>query len=766
MNKINFITIHKIVYWIVIIWFQRVPHSIDHSRTWVNQVESWHRLNGPIWTIKYIKMMKQLIISYLSDKPQKEVDMIIGINRSNGLPKQLTYLHTLIESRDPLALRFVFSLLSISRAIPGWVDPDLTTLEKPCGANQSMIDELAGFIPQFLQANKFKSKLKYSWDLEDIHFSNKAGPIGRATRDALMDLKFMPESLKEDLRATNIKDTYDHYDKLFKKALVEKWFIVSKMWSTISLPFDYSKGAIGKIIKNTTIGNRVEMIMAGINGFIRPNSYHVRKLSIVKDPEAKSRIIAILDYWSQTWLLQIHRIHFNFLASLDNDRTFTQSPLITNKLDGHKYYSFDLTAATDRFPITLQKELIVNMLGQETANRWESILISTPFYVPWLDKTIKYNCGQPMGAYSSWSTFTITHHMILHYIHHKLNLKELYYIILGDDIVVYHDEVAKLYLHIMKELDVGISIPKTCISTNMYEFAKRIFISNKEVTGIQMRGILENVNKYHLIYQSIYELIHNRFYIPDGFRSIPDLICDLALITGKEYKFALNIRSRVKLLHAFNKYILGDKTLLEEYLVEHFHNYEGQLHFHDVVNLNNYVYQSVMGSIESKQAEFINYAQDLIRDPHIVNPATWGLVDPSDIWTSQVYLITQTPLMRSLANVIESLSKARKLDSLKAMIEVLALPSPSIFTSRASTRIIGAKAKLAKRFLAEFESLVIQGSTSQGYQPNLGINVLRGISSSIETLIRSTPRHFGLLPPAPTVKPKISDMWSYSIIGQ
>jgi len=309
-------------------------------------------------------MMKQLIISYLSDKPQKEVNMIIGINRSNGLPKQLSYLHTLIESRDPLALRFVFSLLSISRAIPGWVDPDLSTLEKPCGANQSMIDELTGFIPKFLEENKFKAKLKFNWLLEDIHFSNKAGPIGRATRDALMDLKFMPESLKEDLRATNLKDTFDHYDKLFKKALVEKWFIVTKMWSTISLPFDYSKGPLGKIINKTTISSRIEMIMAGINGFIRPSSYHVRKLSIVKDPEAKSRIIAILDYWSQTWLIQIHRIHFNFLESLPNDRTFTQSPLITNKLDGHKYYSFDLTAATDRFPINLQKGLILNMFGK------------------------------------------------------------------------------------------------------------------------------------------------------------------------------------------------------------------------------------------------------------------------------------------------------------------------------------------------------------------------------------------------------------------
>jgi hypothetical protein len=776
--KINFITINKIVYWIVIIWFQRVPNSIDHARTWINQVERWNKENGPIWTIAYIKMMKQLVMSYLSDKPQKEVKMIIGINRLNGLPKQISYLHNLIESRDPLALRYIFTLLSISRAIPGWKDPDLSTITNPCGADPLMIKELAEYVPIFLKDNNFNFKsfdfkLRPYFDVDNIHFSNKAGPIGRATKDALMDLLFLPNDLRETLLRSNIATVIKHYAKIFEKVTVEKWYLLSKHSNILKLPFKRSasdharlppKGKLAFLYDIDWEG-RIKLIMNGL--FTKKNHgiYHVRKLSIVQDPEAKSRVIAILDYWSQTWLLQIHSIHFNLLRLISTDRTFTQSPLITNKLSGHKYYSFDLSAATDRFPLSLQKELIKGCFGSEVSDTFESVLTKTPFYVPWEDKTITYNCGQPMGAYGSWSTFTLTHHMIVQYIHTRLNLKELYYIILGDDIVIYHDEVAKEYLRIMKALDVGISIPKTCISINMYEFAKRIFIANVEVTGIQIRGFIDNISKYHLLYQMVYTIVFERGYVPLLYRTVPDLICDLYLIMGKEYKRAMNIRSRVRLLHAFNLYILGDKTLLETYLVEHFYKYEGQLHF-DEVTLNSYVYLSVMKSIESKQAEYITYAKDLHLKAYGDIAVAWGLADQADIWTSPSYLITQTPLMRALANMIESLSSAKKLDTFKDMIEVLALPSPSIFTERASTRLIGAKAKLAKRFLAEFESSVIQESTSQFYQPYLGINILRGLSSQIETLIRTTPKSHGLVPPEPAPKPpKISDMWNDTIIG-
>jgi hypothetical protein len=79
-----------------------------------------------------------------------------------------------------------------------------------------------------------------------------------------------------------------------------------------------------------------------------------------------------------------------------------------------------------------------------------------------------------MGAYSSWAAFTITHHLVVHWAAHLCGLENFKkYIILGDDIVINHDRVARKYIKIMNNLGVDISLNKTHVSKNTYEFAKR-----------------------------------------------------------------------------------------------------------------------------------------------------------------------------------------------------------------------------------------------------------------------------------------------------
>jgi hypothetical protein len=45
--------------------------------------------------------------------------------------------------------------------------------------------------------------------------------------------------------------------------------------------------------------------------------------------------------------------------------------------------------------------------------------------------------------------------------------------ILGDDIVIKNDKVAKKYIEVIKGLGVELSLQKTHVSSNTYEFAKR-----------------------------------------------------------------------------------------------------------------------------------------------------------------------------------------------------------------------------------------------------------------------------------------------------
>jgi len=736
MKTTNYKTIHKIMYWIVTCWFRRIPSSITLAETWINQVHAWELSNGPIWTIKHIKMIRQLVFSFLSDKPQKEVKQIIGINRSNGLPKSITYLHKLIESRDPNSIRFILTLLSISRAIPGWVEPSLETIERPSNPSKPLIMELENYMPIFLRNNAWKNTIpQHFFPRENLMFSSKAGPNGSATRTSLFDLAIMPTELRKILSELNVGAMLTEFEKLLTPNRVKFYHAVQQNWT-----------------KYINLTKKDKTISPSWFDKFRKDSIkgEVRKLSIVQDPEAKSRIIAIFDFWSQTWLRQIHKIHFNFLRGIPTDRTFTQDPIILDKPEGHKYYSFDLSAATDRFPIDLQRRMIESMFDKSTSEKWEKILTAFPFYVPWEDRYIKYAAGQPMGAYSSWSTFTITHHLVLQYIHFQLDLEKFYYQILGDDIVIYHDKVAEEYQRIMKELEVEISIPKSNISSNMYEFAKRIFISGTEVTGIQLRGLIDNYNKYHLIYQMIYEIVYERKYYPLGLISIPEMIYTLMRITGMKEKQALNIKSRVLLLHSFNKFLRGEVTPFIERIKALYPNYEGQLQFPEI-EINNYVYLALDDTLRKVNAEYINYANDLVTKPSLVEQAAIGLADQADIFTSPLYYLSRHPIMEALRNNILVQSRSRKLESIRDEIKAIALPSTDVFEKRAKIRLSSTYAKLAKLTISKIEQHVIKERLSSMPEMNLGTQVLTHIRSEMN--YRNIDKSHGLIPPAP--KPKV-----------
>jgi hypothetical protein len=81
-----------------------------------------------------------------------------------------------------------------------------------------------------------------------------------------------------------------------------------------------------------------------------------------------------------------------------------------------------------------------------------------------------------MGTYSSWPVFTLTHHLVVQYCAHLCGFKDLsfnQYILLGDDIVIKNDDVARMYIRVMTRMGVEISTNKTHVSKDTYEFAKR-----------------------------------------------------------------------------------------------------------------------------------------------------------------------------------------------------------------------------------------------------------------------------------------------------
>lgn len=92
----------------------------------------------------------------------------------------------------------------------------------------------------------------------------------------------------------------------------------------------------------------------------------LRKISIKEDKEGKSRPFAIFEYISQMALSSLHTHVFNLLKEIPQDSTFDQNAGFRSLLyGGYKFFaSYDLKAATDRFPLSLQKRVVEHLYGE------------------------------------------------------------------------------------------------------------------------------------------------------------------------------------------------------------------------------------------------------------------------------------------------------------------------------------------------------------------------------------------------------------------
>lgn len=80
-----------------------------------------------------------------------------------------------------------------------------------------------------------------------------------------------------------------------------------------------------------------------------------------------------------------------------------------------------------------------------------------------------------MGMYSSWPAMALTHHFIVRVAALRAGLSANFnqYFLLGDDLVIYNDDVALKYKELLVTLDMPYSPEKTHTSFDVFEFAKR-----------------------------------------------------------------------------------------------------------------------------------------------------------------------------------------------------------------------------------------------------------------------------------------------------
>jgi hypothetical protein len=501
--------------------------------------------NGTKFTVNYLKQSRLLITRYLCKKRIYKNNHFIS--SKNGFPTKFLFLKTYIDSGNVNKIKFVLTLMNISRTIElkkkDKVEPDLSSITDP--SPRSRIYTIPGwFIEKWISSNNL-SLIQPRYTTQDFFISLKMGPHGPSVLSMMESVKWLTAS-----QLVSMKILIDD-GKFFMKYIGRLYSFFKQ--NSIRIPRGSELYDIYHEAEN----------YPEITG----------RIAVVKDPEYKLRLIAISDYLSQFVLKPIHEQLLGLLSRLPCDRTFTQDPL-HNWRGNDNFHSLDLSSATDRFPILLQQKLIQYLFVPEKkqkifgsywfAKAWRDLISQRDFLYD--GKLIQYSVGQPMGSYSSWAAFTLTHHLVVAWAAYIAtgSLGFNNYIILGDDIVIKDDKVSKYYIRVMNRLGVSISPHKTHVSKNTYEFAKRwIRWTNSkfvELSPLPLKGISRNLNNPFIVYTILFDyfITKGNLYLVRG--GIRNLICKLY----QNIQFVEYGKNKKKKIISFSRsYLVPRLTILD-----------------------------------------------------------------------------------------------------------------------------------------------------------------------------------------------------------
>jgi hypothetical protein len=106
-------------------------------------------------------------------------------------------------------------------------------------------------------------------------------------------------------------------------------------------------------------------------GGSRLEDYPLGQLATKAEAAGKLRVFAIVDSWTQSLLRPLHDTLFRILKQIPNDGTHSHSEAFDRAVQkAIKYncsYGYDLSAATDRLPISVQVQILGSLIGEEAA---------------------------------------------------------------------------------------------------------------------------------------------------------------------------------------------------------------------------------------------------------------------------------------------------------------------------------------------------------------------------------------------------------------
>lgn len=316
-----------------------------------------------------------------------------------------------------------FSLLSITRIAIFKEAPIMTTVTSDYAGSIER-----GFFPKnvlfsFVREIKMLSRTDVNLDwkkpvFEEYHSSFKSSPLADIAIDGIMiELAALPLDLLSSITTVGGVELKNRIEFLFSnfRIITENIPLYTKSVESVYLNL---------IKKGVNLPKPID-IHDYKDAFFTSLQPYIRKHVIFSEPELKTRIIGLADYFSQTALRSLGTVLFEVLKTIPHDRTFDQtlglSELSFNS--GADYYSLDISAFTDRFPQFINELLLTELFGDISYSAAIThILCGNPYWNPKTNTFSSYRCGCPMGVRAGWPLTTLSHHLTIFYACYNLEI--------------------------------------------------------------------------------------------------------------------------------------------------------------------------------------------------------------------------------------------------------------------------------------------------------------------------------------------------------
>jgi len=208
------------------------------------------------------------------------------------------------------------------------------------------------------------------------------------------------------------------------------------------------------------------------------------KISFLQEGGCKARVVCLPSFWMQAYYKPLQDALLRRLAQEEANQGSVRDGISCvydqNKgayalqqwmRDKHPLWSFDLSAATDRFPLQPQ----LTYLRKSGLEDWAIPVQEAArgqYYVPSRKENWVYSVGQPMGLNFSFPLFHLTHHAILEGLSRSIrpSIKPSY-AVLGDDVLIADKALAHSYRTLIEGCGVEISSAKSLEGVDVQTFA-------------------------------------------------------------------------------------------------------------------------------------------------------------------------------------------------------------------------------------------------------------------------------------------------------